>query len=134
VTALLEAPLTVAWNASVWHASTAALPGEIVTATGDGGGGAGGAVTVAAATADAVGSATLVAMTWQLAAAPGAVYRPDAAMLPQPVGSRRDQVTAPFFAPLTRAVKATVPPAGTVTAAGETATATRPGFTLEAEV
>jgi hypothetical protein len=108
VTALLEAPLTVAWNASVRHASTAALPGEIVTATDDGGGGgggggAGGAVTVAAATSDAVGSATLVAMTWQLAAAPGAVYTPDAAMLPQPVGSARDQVTATFFAPRTLA-------------------------------
>src|SRR5512138_1020609 len=134
VTAPFEAPLTVAVNASVRQASTVALAGAIVTDTGAGdpGGGAGGAVTVAVPSATAFGSATLATSTWQTAAAEGAEYTPDAPMLPQPEGSRIDQVTESFFVPVTLAVNTTVPPAPTATALGDTEIAMWPTLTFAA--
>src|SRR5512143_2428213 len=129
VTVPSRVPVTVAVNARFPHASTAPLAGLMATTTA-GGDGTAGCVTVAVASALAVGSATLVAIGWQSAGVEGAMYTPEGPMLPQPDGSRSDQLTEPFFVPLTVAVKATDPPAETVAALGDTATATWPTFTL----
>ena len=67
VTAVLEALVTVAEKVAVPPAATVLVVGLIATDT------AGGALTVTVAVALLVPSCTLVATTWQVAAAAGAV-------------------------------------------------------------
>jgi hypothetical protein len=119
VAAVSDDPVTVAAKARVLQASTA--PGEGVTEMVTGGGGA---VTVTVAVSLRVGSSTLLATTWHVAAVAGAVYTPAALTDPQPEASETDQVTAGFAAPATAAVKETVPPVETVAERGLTDTVT----------
>src|SRR5512146_1807832 len=58
-------------------------------------------VTSTLAVAVAEGSATLVALMWQVAISPGAVYTPSFEIAPHPEASCSDQVTAVFVAPVT---------------------------------
>ena len=68
VTAVLVVPVTVAEKLAVSQAKALVEPGVTVTATTGGG-----PVTVTVARAVRLGSAWLVATTWQVAAAAGAV-------------------------------------------------------------
>jgi hypothetical protein len=68
LTAVLEVPVTDARNVYVWHASTDAVVGLIVIATG-----VGGAVIVTVAVSLFVASAWLFARTWYVPATCGAV-------------------------------------------------------------
>src|ERR1700675_914218 len=88
------------------------------------------AVTVAVSLLD--GSATLVATTWYVPAAAGAVYWPDESTLPPPA-SCTDQVTAvdcPVVAPLTVAAKVTLPAVATNATLGEIVTEIPGGVTV----
>lgn len=121
VTDLSVAPVTLAVNAIVVHASPAAGEGVTLTATGGGA-----AVTVTVAVSERAPSARLVATTVQVAATAGAVYTPAVVIVPQPAPGT-DQVTEVSAAFVTVAVNATVPPAATDAVRGETATATGGG-------
>jgi hypothetical protein len=95
--------------------------GETVTDTSGGGSGL---ETVTVATAQREGSATLVATTWKVPADAGALYLPEASMVPPPL-SRTDQLTAldwPPDVPDTVAAKRTVAPVVVLTVAGLTET------------
>src|SRR5512138_733542 len=82
----------------------------------------GGGMTVTVALPDFVASATLVATTWYVPATAGAAYVPAASIVPPPL-SCTDQVTPVSVVFDTVAVKACVPPAGSVAVDGETCTA-----------
>jgi hypothetical protein len=82
---------------------------------------------VTVALSDLEGSATLVATTWNVPGAAGAMYLPLESTVPPAEPSRNDQVTAddcPDDRPVTRAVKETVPPTRTVAGSGDTETVT----------
>jgi hypothetical protein len=68
VTAVFDVPVTEAERLAVWHPNTLVDPGVTVTVTTGGG-----PVTVTVAAAVRLGSAWLVATTWQVAETAGAV-------------------------------------------------------------
>jgi hypothetical protein len=114
VTAVLLEPVTVAVNCCVPPVASEAEPGLTETAT------AWGAVTVTVAEADWVGSATLVAVTLNVPALLGAVYRPEDEIWPPDA----DQVTPVVELPLTLAVNCCVPPVVSEAEPGEMVTPT----------
>ena len=119
-------PVTVARKVTVPPVRMEAVAGVTLTAM------TGAAVTVTVADPLLVASAALVATTWQVAPAFGAVYRPAAETEPQLAPSCTVQVTDRLAVPVTAAAKACDPPAGTVAVAGVTTTstgATAPFFT-----
>jgi Na+-transporting NADH:ubiquinone oxidoreductase subunit NqrD len=123
VTALLVVdPVTLAVNVSVPPTVVDALAGDTFTAVTVGLGGGlfvGAALTVIVADPALLGSATLVAVTIEVPAVVGALYTPDAEMLP--LDERH--VTARFVVvPLTDAVNVSVPPAVVDALAGVIAT------------
>ena len=114
VTAVLLDPVTLAVNCCVPLVAIEAEPGAMETAT------VCGALTVTVADADFVVSAALIAVTVNVPAVPGAVYKPAAEIEP-PVA---DQVTAVLVLPLTVAANCCDPPVVRDTEPGETLTAT----------
>src|SRR5512138_1149211 len=93
-------PVTTAVNAIVPPGDVCATAGEMATAIA-------GRVTVTVALPDLVGSAALVAMTWNVPAIKGALYLPVASTLPPPL-SWTDQVTRVSLVFETVAVKVCV--------------------------
>jgi hypothetical protein len=120
-TALFVVPVTVALNCCVAPVITVAVVGEMVTAIW--------LVIVTMAVPDLLGSACDVAVTTTfdgVGTLAGAVYRPDALIVPQPVplqpAPERLHVTAVLVVPVTVAVNCCCAPMVTVAVAGETAT------------
>ena len=115
----MTVPRTVAVNCRLLSIFTDVLVGEIVTPVTVGLG----ALTVIVADPALLGSATLVAVTIEVPAVAGAVYTPDAEMLPL----EACHVTARLVVvPLTVAVSASVFPAVIDALAGETTTELTP--------
>jgi hypothetical protein len=117
VTAVFEVLLTVAVNARVWLVRDVAVCGVTTTATGAV------AATTTAAVALTVGSAWLVALTWYVPVAPGALYAPAPVIVPPSV-STTAQVTEVSTAPVTVASNCAVPPGTSSALAGYSASAT----------
>ncbi len=117
VTAVLVVPVTVETKESDAPWITTAYGGEMVMHRD---GAAHGAM-VTVASASTLGSATLVAITWNVPTVLGAVYTPELAMVPPDVPSGTDHVTAEFVVPFTVATKESDPSCGTELVAGEMA-------------
>ncbi|HEY5055179.1 MAG TPA: hypothetical protein VII58_03415 [Acidobacteriaceae bacterium] len=81
-------------------------------------------VTETVASASTLGSAALVAITWNVPTVLGAVYTPELAIDPPDAPSPTDHVTAELVVPFTLATKESDPRCATVTTDGEIATDT----------
>src|SRR5438552_6449258 len=87
-------------------------------------------VTIAAAVALFVGSAWLVATTWNIHAVLGAAYKPVLVIVPPAAPSSTLQLIAVLLVPVTAAVKVCVPPGDKMTVAGVTLTVIAAGLTV----
>ena len=117
-TRLSIAPITVALSRIERPGCTAVLPGMIETET------PGGPVTVTTAVSALPGSATLVATTWKVPDATGAVYVPAGSIEPPAGPSLIAQDTRVSREPVTSAENHWVSPCRRLTVPGETRTET----------